>query len=82
MHTPTNRKRGGQPGNRNAVGNQNAVKDGWHTAAAKDARWAYWQALQAAYLANKSAASTESASASRSMLSIDTLRSPRSTEPT
>ena len=33
-------KRGGQPGNRNAVGNQNAVKHGRYTAAAKAARWA------------------------------------------
>ena len=36
------RKRGGQPGN------TNAVKDGWHTAAAKAARWQAWQELQAA----------------------------------
>ena len=40
MDTLAKRKRGGQPGNRNAVGNQNAVKHGRYTAAAKAARLA------------------------------------------
>ena len=41
------RKRGGQPGNKNGVGNQNAVKHGRYTAAAKAAkaaRLAEWRA--------------------------------------
>ena len=40
------RKRGGQPGNKNAVGNQAAVKHGRYTAAAKAARWAAWEEAQ------------------------------------
>jgi hypothetical protein len=43
MRTLTNRKRGGQPGNRNAVGNQNAVNHSYYTAAVQAARWAAWQ---------------------------------------
>jgi hypothetical protein len=47
MDTLTKRKRGGQPGNKNAVGNQNAVNHGRYTAAARaarEARWAVWRA--------------------------------------
>jgi hypothetical protein len=40
------RKRGGQPGNRNAVGNQNAVKHGRYSAAAKAERAAWWETFK------------------------------------
>jgi hypothetical protein len=47
MDTLTNRKRGGQPGNKNAVGNKGPVTHGHYTRWAREARWARWQALQA-----------------------------------
>jgi hypothetical protein len=37
------RKRGGQPGNRNSAGHQNALKHGRCTAAARAEREAWWE---------------------------------------
>ena len=42
------RKRGGQPGNKNAVGNQNAFKHGRYSPRIKAERWAQRQAEAAA----------------------------------
>jgi hypothetical protein len=40
------RKRGGQPGNRNSAGHQNALKHGRYTAAAKAERAAWWETFK------------------------------------
>jgi hypothetical protein len=47
MDTLTKRRRGGQPGNKNALGNQAAVKTGWYTKSAKALRWQHWRELEA-----------------------------------
>jgi hypothetical protein len=39
------RRRGGQPGNRNSAGHQNALKHGRYTAAAKAERLSWWEAF-------------------------------------
>ena len=47
MDTLMKRKRGGQPGNKNVVGNKGPVTHGYYTAAAKAAHWARWEKLLA-----------------------------------